>query len=108
MPRQSRIDAPGTIHHVIIRGIERRRIFGDDKDREAFLDRLGDILLSTSTPCYAWDELDETYREGGRLFYFRACGAEIGEPGSEGRKDPCYFVLFWGEEAGDNVYDAGG
>jgi putative transposase len=54
MPRQSRIDAPGALHHVIIRGIERRRIFRDDKDREAFLDRLGDILLSTSTPCYAW------------------------------------------------------
>ena len=24
MPRQSRIDAPGALHHVIIRGIERK------------------------------------------------------------------------------------
>ena len=29
MPRQSRIDAPGALHHVLIRGIERRKIFKD-------------------------------------------------------------------------------
>jgi putative transposase len=54
VPRQSRIDAPGALHHVIIRGIEKRAIFRDDKDRDAFLDRLGDILVESSTPCYAW------------------------------------------------------
>ncbi|MEW6512342.1 MAG: transposase, partial [Bacteroidota bacterium] len=27
MPRQARLDAPGTLHHVIARGIERRKIF---------------------------------------------------------------------------------
>jgi len=54
MPRQSRIDAPGALHHVIIRGIERGVIFRDHKDRDAFLDRLGGILLESSTPCYAW------------------------------------------------------
>ncbi|MCP4214538.1 MAG: hypothetical protein GY765_07765, partial [bacterium] len=31
MPRQSRIDAPGALHHIIIRGIERKAIFKDDK-----------------------------------------------------------------------------
>ena len=30
MPRQSRIDAPGALHHVIIRGIERKAIVKDD------------------------------------------------------------------------------
>jgi hypothetical protein len=25
MPRQARIDAPGALHHIIVRGIERRR-----------------------------------------------------------------------------------
>ena len=45
MPRQSRIDAPGALHHVMIRGIERREIFQDHKDRDSFLDRLGSILL---------------------------------------------------------------
>jgi hypothetical protein len=37
MPRKARLDAPGTLHHVIIRGIERRPIVNDDKDRENFV-----------------------------------------------------------------------
>ena len=44
MPRKSRIDAPGALHHIIARGIDRRRIFDDDADRDNFLDRLGNIL----------------------------------------------------------------
>jgi len=32
MPRQSRIDAPGALHHVIFRGIERKAIFKYDAD----------------------------------------------------------------------------
>jgi len=40
MPRTARLDTPGLLHHVMIRGIERRRIFSDDKDRENFLKRL--------------------------------------------------------------------
>ena len=27
MPRKARIDAPGALHHIIVRGIERRKIF---------------------------------------------------------------------------------
>jgi len=41
MPRQSRIDAPGALHHIMVRGIERKRIFRDNKDRVDFLTRLG-------------------------------------------------------------------
>jgi hypothetical protein len=40
MPRGPRRDAPGALQHVLLRGIERRRIFCDDRDREDFLDRL--------------------------------------------------------------------
>jgi REP element-mobilizing transposase RayT len=36
------------------RGIERRDIFKDDKDRKAFLERLAPILEETQTQCYAW------------------------------------------------------
>ena len=32
MLRQSRINPPGALHHVIVRGIERRNIFRDDQD----------------------------------------------------------------------------
>ena len=54
MPRSARLDAPGVLHHVIIRGIERRNIFEDDKDRDNLLKRLGGLLQATKTSCYAW------------------------------------------------------
>lgn len=54
MPRQSRIDAPGALHHIIVRGIERCKIFRDDQDRHHFLDRLGGIIEGTGALCYAW------------------------------------------------------
>jgi putative transposase len=57
MPRQSRIDAPGAFHHVMIHGIDRTAIFRTDEDRDSFLDRLGEILIGSSTPCYAWSLL---------------------------------------------------
>jgi len=54
MPRKARIDAPGALHHIIVRGIERRKIFYDNSDRENFLERLGAVLAETNTPCFAW------------------------------------------------------
>ncbi|MFZ0613832.1 MAG: transposase, partial [Desulfobacterales bacterium] len=54
MPRQSRIDAPGALHHIIARGIGRRNIFSDDQDRDNFLERLKTVLEETRTGCYAW------------------------------------------------------
>jgi hypothetical protein len=40
MPRRSRIDAPGALHHIIVRGIERKSIFKDNADRDNFLEHL--------------------------------------------------------------------
>jgi REP element-mobilizing transposase RayT len=54
MPRKARIDAPGALHHIIVRGIEKRNIFKDDKDRNQFVKRLGDVLTESETPIYAW------------------------------------------------------
>lgn len=54
MPRQARLDAPGTLHHVIIRGIERRKIVNDDRDRDNFVGRMGEIALDTGTAIYGW------------------------------------------------------
>ena len=54
MPRKARIDAPGALHHIIVRGIEKRQIFKDDKDRHQFIKRLDDVLTETETPVYAW------------------------------------------------------
>jgi len=54
MPRKARIDAPGALHHIIVRGIERRKIFCDNADRDAFVARLGRVLIETDTDCFAW------------------------------------------------------
>ena len=34
MPRQPRLDAPGLLQHIMVRGIERTKIFRDDKVAE--------------------------------------------------------------------------
>jgi len=57
MPRIARLDSPGLLHHIMVRGIERRRIFNDDKDRENFIERLSVLLPETKTKCYAWSFL---------------------------------------------------
>ena len=54
MPRLARLDAPGVLQHIIICGIERRKIFRDDKDRDNLIDRLSILLSETQTTCYAW------------------------------------------------------
>lgn len=54
MPRGARLDAPGTLHHVIVRGIEKRKIVNDDKDRTDFVTRMSDIAVETDTSVYAW------------------------------------------------------
>jgi len=43
MPRVARLDVPGLLQHVIVRGVERREIFVDDHDRSRFLDRLSGL-----------------------------------------------------------------
>ena len=54
MPRKARIDLAGAVQHLIIRGIERKKIFRDDSDRDDFLERLGKLLVESRTPCYAF------------------------------------------------------
>jgi hypothetical protein len=53
MPRQARLDAPGTLHHVMIRGIERSPIFKDDQDRKDFISRMGMLAQETGTKIVA-------------------------------------------------------
>jgi REP element-mobilizing transposase RayT len=54
MPRGARLDIPGLLQHVIVRGIEKRDIFLDHRDRRLFLERLSNLLNDTETLCYAW------------------------------------------------------
>ena len=54
MPRKSRIDAPHSLHHIIVRGIERGAIFLDQSDYRNFTDRIGSLVKETGTSCCAW------------------------------------------------------
>jgi len=54
MPRLARLDAPGVLHHVLGRGIEKRKIFLNDKDRVDFINRLSELVKDHSMEIYAW------------------------------------------------------
>jgi REP element-mobilizing transposase RayT len=54
MPRLGRLDAPGVLHHVMGRGIEKRKIFLSDEDRNDFIDRLSALVQKGAIEIYAW------------------------------------------------------
>jgi putative transposase len=54
MPRQARLDIPGALHHIMVRGINRAAIFEDEHDRTKFLDRLGRTVTAGQCSVYAW------------------------------------------------------
>lgn len=54
MPRGPRLDVLGTLHHVIIRGLEQGSIVRDDMDRKVFLDRMGLLAKGSGTSICAF------------------------------------------------------
>ena len=54
MPRSARLDAPGVLHHLMGRGIEKRKIFLDDQDRLDFISRLEKLVKEDAMDIYAW------------------------------------------------------
>ncbi|UCH08249.1 MAG: transposase [Deltaproteobacteria bacterium] len=54
MPRQPRLDAPGALHHVTGRGIDRAKIFRSKADRSDFVYRLADLCRQEALIVYAW------------------------------------------------------
>jgi len=63
MVRQARIDYPGALHHIMVRGIEGKHIFRDTADKQFLLERLGDILGKTETKCYALNSNRESLHD---------------------------------------------
>lgn len=61
MPRGPRLDAPGMLHHVMARGIEKGTIFIDDADRRDFMRRFAGIAVETSTEIYAFALMDNHF-----------------------------------------------
>lgn len=54
MPRQARLDTPGALHHVMGRGIEKTKIFANQKDRNDFIRRIADLTSEDAWQVYAW------------------------------------------------------
>jgi putative transposase len=54
MPRKARLDVPGALHHIMVRGINKSAIFQDEQDRARFLGRLGQNVVETQSSVYAW------------------------------------------------------
>ena len=50
-----------TLHHVMVRGIEKRRIVDDETDRRKFVRRLGALLEETRAPIYACALMNENF-----------------------------------------------
>ena len=54
MARQARLDAPGTLHHVMSRGIEQRDIFKNSEDKKDFINRISTCCMNGDINIYAW------------------------------------------------------
>jgi putative transposase len=54
MPRGPRLDAPGVLHHVMARGLDRQVILRDDRDRDDFVRRLAALAEAGAVTVYAW------------------------------------------------------
>lgn len=54
MARKLRVDAPGALHHVVARGIDRGRIFAEPAGYRRFVRRLGEVLKEGGAQCLAW------------------------------------------------------
>ena len=54
MPRHARLDAPGTLHHVMGRALPGVTLFEADADREDFLGRVADLATDGHLQVYAW------------------------------------------------------
>jgi putative transposase len=77
MPRQSRIDILGALHHIMVRGIERCKIFRNDKDRDNFIERFEVILSETKTSCYAWALMPNHFHKNFGIQQFESILNEI-------------------------------
>ena len=54
MPRSARLDAPGALHHVMARGIERRALCRSDHDKGDLLSRLATCSREAEARIFAW------------------------------------------------------
>ena len=83
MARKARVDSSDALQHIIIRGIERKKIFQDDADRHNFLDRLGEIISESATSCYAWGLMPNHAPFNQKIALARGCNRGCVQKGIE-------------------------
>lgn len=54
MPRGPRLDYPGFLHHIIVRGFDKQKIFINEIDYTDFLSRIETVLDNSGACIYAW------------------------------------------------------
>ena len=58
---RNRLGELGSFYHVFSRGLDRKQLFLDDRDKHTFLLILGDVLRTTGTRCYAFALMGNHY-----------------------------------------------
>jgi hypothetical protein len=53
MPRQARMDVPGALHRIMVRGINTVAIPANHEDKARFLERLGEYSAAGDSAIYA-------------------------------------------------------
>jgi len=61
MARPLRLEYPGALYHVTSRGNARQRIFRDDRDRETFLELLGQVIKRFGWLCHGYCLMENHY-----------------------------------------------
>jgi putative transposase len=54
VPRGPRSDSPGETSHIVARGVDKRVIFRDSRDRRSFLTLLGSVVLEHGWQCLTY------------------------------------------------------
>jgi hypothetical protein len=81
MPRQARLDAPGILQHVIVKGLEGRQIFAEGRDRKDFITKMGDLALEQETNAAKEESLTGVKRET-RIIQINQPRPQITTPGA--------------------------
>jgi len=62
MARQWRIQYPGALYHVLSRGNDHQDIFLSEKDKQSFLEIIGELTERFSVEAYAFVLMDNELR----------------------------------------------
>ena len=57
MPYPLRVQFPGAIYHVTVRGNNGEALYREDADRELWLSKLSDAVRETEIECHAWCQM---------------------------------------------------